>query len=60
MQSKSTKRKSQEYFAEWDKKIQNTPISFMADMALPVFIFIVLNIFTIVVLIELNIYNLHF
>lgn len=60
MQLKSTKRKDQEYFVEWDKKIENTSMRLLADMAMPVIIFIVLNIFTIAILVELNIYNLNF
>ena len=60
MQLKSTKCKNQEYFAAWDKKIENTRIHMLADMATPFIIFMVLNIFTIVILVELNIYNLKF
>ncbi len=60
MQLKSTKRKNQEYFAAWDKKIENTWMRLLADMATPIIIFVVLNIFAIAVLVELNIYNLNF
>lgn len=60
MQLKSTKRKNQEYFAAWDKQIENTWISMLAEMATPFIIFMVLNIFTIALLVELNIYNLNF
>jgi hypothetical protein len=60
MQLKSTKRKNQEYFAAWDKKIENTWICLLADMATPFIIFMVLNIFTIALLVGLNIYNLKF
>jgi hypothetical protein len=59
MQLKSTKRKNQEYFAAWDKKIENTWIRLLADMATPFIIFMLLNIFTIALLVELNIYNLN-
>lgn len=60
MQLKSTKRKNQEYFAAWDKKIENTWICVLVDMATPFIIFVVLNIFAILILIKLNIYNLNF
>ncbi len=60
MQLKSTKRKNEEYFAAWDKKIENTWTCLLADMATPFIIFVVLNIFTIALLVELNIYNLKF
>jgi len=60
MQFKPTKHKNLEYFAAWDKKIENTWMSMLADMAIPVIIFLVLNIFTIAILVKLNIYNLSF
>lgn len=60
MQLKSTKSKNHEYFASWDKKIENTRMSMLADMAIPVIIFVVLNIFTIAILVGLNVYNLNF
>jgi hypothetical protein len=58
MQLKSTKCKNQEYFAAWDKKIENTGMCLLADMATPFIIFMVLNIFTIALLVGLNIYNI--
>lgn len=57
MQLKSTKRKNQEYFAAWDKKIENTWMYMLIDMATPFIIFLLLNIFVLAVLVELNIYN---
>lgn len=57
MQLKSTKRKNQEYFASWDKKIETTWISMLADLATPFIIFMILNVFTIIILVKLNIYN---
>lgn len=60
MQLKSTKRKNQEYFAAWDRKIENTWVRMLADIATPFVIFMILNVFTIIILIKLNIYNLNF
>lgn len=60
MQPKSIKRKNQEYFATWDKKIENTWMRMLADMAPPFVIFVILNVFTIIILVKLNIYNLNF
>lgn len=60
MQSKPAKRENQEYFAAWDKKIENTRTRMLRDMAMPVVIFIMLNLFTIAILVKLNIYNLNF
>jgi len=60
MRSESTKRNNQEYFADWDKKIERTPMCTLVTIATLVIIFILMNIFTIAVLVELNIFNLHF
>lgn len=60
MQLKQTKRKNQEYFAAWDKKIENTWMHVLADMATPFIIFLALNIFTIAILVKFNIYNFNF
>ncbi|WP_410510179.1 hypothetical protein RSJ42_08700 [Methanosarcina hadiensis] len=60
MQLESTKRKNQEYFAAWDKKIENTWMRLLSDMAKPFIIFIILNIFTIAILVKLSIYNFNF
>jgi hypothetical protein len=60
MRSESTKRNNQEYFADWDKKIESTPMCTLVTIATLVIIFILMNIFTIAVLVELNIFNLHF
>lgn len=57
MQLKSTKRKNQEYFASWDKKIETTRMRMLADVATPLIIFMILNVFTIIILVKLNIYN---
>lgn len=54
MQLRSKKRKDQEYFAVWDKMIENTPMRLVADMAMPVLIFLVLNIFAIAIVVELK------
>ena len=56
MRLESTKRNNQEYFAAWDKKIENTAMRMAAEMAMPVIIFIVLNIFAIAILVKLNLY----
>jgi len=56
MQLESTKRNNQEYFAAWDKKIENTSMSLVAELATPVIIFFVLNIIVIAVLVKLNLY----
>lgn len=60
MQLKSTKRKNQEYFADWDKKIENTRMRMLSDMAKPFIIFVILNIFTIAILVKLSIYDFNF
>ncbi|RXA21743.1 hypothetical protein EQO05_00360 [Methanosarcina sp. MSH10X1] len=60
MQSKPAKRENQEYFAAWDKKIERTWTRMLADMAIPIVIFIMLNIFTIAILVKLNVYDLNF
>lgn len=60
MQLKSTKRKNQEYFAAWDKKIETTRMRMLSDMAKPFIIFVILNIFTIAILVKLSIYNFNF
>ena len=54
MQLESTKRENQEYFAAWDKKIENTLLSMVAALALPVLTIVALNIFTIAILFELK------
>jgi hypothetical protein len=56
MRLESIKRKNQEYFAAWDKKIENTAMSLATELAMPLVIFIVLNIFTIAILVKLNLY----
>jgi hypothetical protein len=56
MRLESTKRKNQEYFAAWDKKIENTLMRMAAEMAMPVFIFVVLNIFAIAIVVGLKLY----
>jgi hypothetical protein len=60
MRFESRKRNDQECFAAWDKKIENTPMSTLVTMTILVIIFISMNIFTIAVLAELNVFNLHF
>lgn len=60
MRLESTKRNDQEYFAAWDKKIESTPMCTLVTIATLIIIFILMNIFTIAVLVELNIFNLHF
>jgi hypothetical protein len=52
----SIKRDNQKYFAAWDKKIENTSMGILSDMAMPVVIFLVLNIFVIAVLVKLNLF----
>jgi hypothetical protein len=54
MQLESTKRENQEYFAAWDRKIENTSMGLLADMATPLILFLVLNIFIIVILLKMN------
>lgn len=54
MQLESTKRENQEYFAAWDRKIENTSMGLLADMATPLILFLVLNIFVIVILLKMN------
>jgi hypothetical protein len=56
MQLESTKRNNQEYFAAWDKRIENTLMRMVAEMAVPVIIFVVLNIFAIAIVLELKLY----
>lgn len=56
MRLKSTKRNNQEYFATWDKKIENTLMNTAAEMAMPFIIFVVLNIFAIAIVVELKLY----
>jgi hypothetical protein len=60
MRLESTKRNDQEYFATWDKQIESTPMCTLVTIATLIIIFILMNIFTIAVLVELNIFNLHF
>jgi hypothetical protein len=54
MQLESTKRENQEYFAAWDKKIENTLLNMVAGLALPVLTIVALNIFAIAILFELK------
>ena len=56
MRLKSTKRDDQEYFAAWDKRIENSLMRMAAEMAMPVIIFIALNIFAIAIVVELKLY----
>jgi hypothetical protein len=60
MRLDSKKRLDQEYFATWDKKIETTSMYIVVNMAKMVIIFILLNIFIIVMLSGLNVYNLPF
>ncbi len=56
MQLEATKRNNQEYFAAWDKKIENTAMRMAAEMAMPVIIFVALNIIAIAILVGLKLY----
>lgn len=56
MRLESTKQNNQEYFAAWDKRIENTLMRMAAEMAMPFIIFIALNIFAIAIVVELKLY----
>jgi hypothetical protein len=56
MKSEFLKQKNQEYFDAWDKKIESTLMSMAAEMAMPLIIFVALNIFALAILIKLNVY----
>lgn len=60
MRSESTKRKNQEYFAAWDKKIETSSMCIMTNLATLVIIFVLLNIFVIAILGGLKVYHLPF
>lgn len=60
MQLESTKRKNQEYFAAWDKKIETSSKSIVTNLAILVIIFVLLNIFVIAMLGGLKVYHLPF
>lgn len=56
MRLNAAKRKDEEYFAAWDRKIENTLMRMAAEMAMPVIIFAVLNLFAIAIVVELKLY----
>lgn len=60
MQLESKKRKDQEYFAAWDKKIESSSMCIVTNLATLVFIFVVMNILILAMLGELSLFNLHF
>jgi hypothetical protein len=47
---------NQKYFAAWDKKIENTSMGVLTDLAMPVVIFLVLNIFVIAILVKMELF----
>jgi hypothetical protein len=56
MRLKSTERENHEYFATWNKKIENTSMRMVSEMAMLVIIFVILNIFAIAIVVKLNLY----
>jgi hypothetical protein len=49
MRLESTKLKDQEYFAAWDKKIENTSTCIVVNLATLIIMVVLLNIFLIAI-----------